>query len=90
MFPRLREFSLLPRNFSARWILVDFVRISQAEKGLSDWREAVNSGKFPLYLSDYLFSQEGAKSKYGFRFYDPDGLVCGSPAPVIKVPRTYF
>ena len=32
-----------------------------------------------------LFSQEGAKSKYGFRFYDQDGLVCGSPAPVIKV-----
>ena len=55
---------------------------------MSDWREAVNSGKFPLYLSDYLFSQEGAKSKYGFRFYDPDGLVCGSPAPVIKVPHT--
>ena len=53
---------------------------------MSDWREAVDSGKFPLYLSDYLFSQEGAKSKYGFRFYDPDGLVCGNPAPVIKVP----
>ena len=30
---------------------------AQAEKGLSDWREAVASGKFPLYLSDFLFSQ---------------------------------
>ena len=52
---------------------------------MSDWREAVSRGKFALYLSDYLFSQEGAKSKYGFRFHDPEGLVCGSPAPLIKV-----
>lgn len=52
-------------------------------KGYADWREAVDSKQFKLYFSDFLFCEDGAKSKRDFMF---DGkLICGKPAPNIKV-----
>ena len=54
------------------------------EKDVEDWREAFESGKFPLYFSDFLFHKDGAQEREkSFKF---DGeLECGEAAPRIKV-----
>ena len=59
-------------------------RYMAKEKDVEDWREAFESGKFPLYFSDFLFHKDGAQEREkSFKF---DGeLVCAEPAPPIKV-----
>ncbi len=52
-------------------------------KNVSDWRNAVNSGDYALFLSDFLYSPDGAKNKVKVNFGDE--LFCGSDAPSIKV-----
>ena len=59
-------------------------RYMAKEKDVEDWREAFESGKFPLYFSDFLFHKDGAQEREkSFKF---DGeLECGEAAPRIKV-----
>ena len=59
-------------------------RYMAEEKEVAEWRDAFESGHFPLYLSDFLFHKDGAQEREkSFKF---DGeLVCNEPAPPIKV-----
>ena len=59
-------------------------RYMAEEKEVAEWRDAFESGNFPLYLSDFLFHKDGAQEREkSFKF---DGeLVCNEPAPPIKV-----
>ncbi len=53
------------------------------EKGVEDWREAFQTDKFAIYLSDFLHHKTGAKDKRFFRFAEE--LKCNEPAPRITV-----
>ena len=58
----------------------------QDKVGFEDWRDAFNDEEdFSLHLSDFLFSPEGAQSRKNFRWSGDQELVCGDPAPNIKV-----
>ena len=59
------------------------VSFAQEKRNLTSWRLLGERGEFGRVLSDFLFSQEGTKYQRNFRW---DGeLVCGRPAPPIKV-----
>ena len=58
----------------------------QETVGFEDWRDAFdNVDDFRLYLSDFLFHPDGAQSRKNFRWSGDQDLVCGEPAPNIKV-----
>ena len=58
----------------------------QEKAGFEDWRDAFEDvDDFRLHLSDFLFHAEGAQSRKNFRWSDDQDLVCGQPAPNIKV-----
>ena len=43
---------------------------------------------FPMILSEFLHSSDGAKHKRNFEF--EGNLTCGNPAPPIKAKFTYY
>jgi hypothetical protein len=54
----------------------------KTEKGVTDWRKAVEEGMLAMYLSDFLHHKDGAQNKKNFKF---DGeLICNEPAPKIN------
>ena len=58
----------------------------QEKVGFEDWRDAFDDvDEFRLHLSDFLFHAEGAQSRKNFRWSGDQDLVCGQPAPDIKV-----
>jgi Niemann-Pick C1 protein len=77
----------LPKSVSTGWEQAtgfwwtDFKEYLAKHKDVTDWREVINAGLMPMYLSDFLFHEDGSINTYDFRF---DGeLTCNLPAPGI-------
>ncbi len=61
----------------------DFKHYVKEQYDLSDWREAFENDSMQIYMSDFLFHNDGAESQPYFKF---DGqLNCNEPAPNITV-----
>ena len=50
-------------------------------KATKDWRDVIQRGKLPLYLSDFLHHEDGSIYKNNFRF--DGGITCNMEAPPI-------
>ena len=71
------------RSFDCWW--PKFVQYHSDNNNLSHYSEYANQQDFPLLLSEFLFSNEGARYKADFKFTDE--LECGRPAPNITASK---
>ena len=63
----------------------DLKKFLSEQKHTEDWRGTFSSGKFPLYLSDFLHHKDG--SIYSNNFHFAEDITCNADAPAIKSAR---
>ena len=77
----------LPNNLQTCWEIatgfwwMDFKKFIANHRAIEDWREAIASGHFPMYLSDFLHHEDGMLYTSAFRF--SEDLMCNMNAPPI-------
>ena len=95
MFNTVHRSSFYPTlGIDAWW--PNFKTFIAEERNITDWRQTINGSsangtevtesdrtKFPMLLSDFLFSRRGSKYKNYFHFAGE--LVCNAPVPNITV-----
>ena len=75
----------LPNNLQTCWEIatgfwwLDFKKFIAHHRAIDDWREAIASGHFPMYLSDFLHHEDGMLYTNSFRF--SEDLMCNMDAP---------
>ena len=77
----------LPSNLQTSWEAatgfwwLDFKKFIANHRAINDWREAIASGRFPMYLSDFLHHEDGMLYTNAFRF--SKDLMCNMEAPPV-------
>ena len=77
----------LPNNLQTCWEIatgfwwMDFKKFIANHRAIDDWRVAMTSGHFPMYLSDFLHHEDGLLYATSFRF--SEDIQCNMEAPHI-------